>query len=254
MWQTAARLREALAGSELTRSDFRVPSLATTDLSGRCVLDVTSRGKHLLARVESGLTVHTHLRMDGVWHVYRAGSRPRGGPAWQIRLVLANACWQAVGYRLGVVELISTDYEQRAVGHLGPDPLGPDWDAERAAGNLLAQPRRPIGEALLDQRNLAGVGNLYKSEVCFLRGVSPWRPAGAVEGALALVKLTARLLDSNKTRTGQVTTGIDRPGESTWVYGRSRRPCRRCGTPVQRAEQGSGPYERVTFWCPRCQR
>lgn len=141
--RAATRLHAALAGRELTRSDLRVPRFATADLTGRLTLDVTPRGKHLLARFEGGLTLHSHLRMDGAWHVFPAGATWRGGPAHEIRAILGTAGHTAVGYRLPVLELIRTAEEDRAVGHLGPDLLGPDWDPGRAAANLLADPGRP---------------------------------------------------------------------------------------------------------------
>jgi endonuclease-8 len=250
VWLTARRLHEALAGRVLTRSDVRVPRYATTDLTGRTVTEGVARGKHLLIRVEGGITVHTHLRMDGSWRVRPAGDRI--APSHRIRLVLANDTWQAVGYQLGIVEVLPTAREASVVGHLGPDLLGPDWDLAEAARRLRSAPARAVGEALLDQRNLAGVGNLYKAEVLFLRGVDPWRPVGDVADLDALADLARRLMDANKERSGQVTTGVWRPGQQTWVYGRAGRPCRRCGTPIRSADQG-GTAERVTFWCPHCQ-
>ena len=135
----------------------------------------------MLTRLEGGLTLHTHFRMDGTWHLYRPGDRWTGGADWQVRVVLENADWQAVGYRLPVVELLPTDARRTAaVGHLGPDLLGPDWDDEEALRRLPADPAREIGMALLDQRVLAGLGNLYRCEVLFLRGVTPWTPVGDV--------------------------------------------------------------------------
>ena len=252
VWLTARRLHEALAGRVLTRSDVRVPRYATTDLSGRVVTGCVARGKHLLTRVAGGVTVHTHLRMDGSWRIRPAADRI--APSHRIRLILANDTWQAVGYQLGVVEILPTARESSVVGHLGPDLLGPDWDPAEAARRLASQPARPVGEALLDQRNLAGIGNLYKAETLFLQGIDPWRPAGAVADLGALVSTAQRLLDANKERAGQVTTGSWRRGEETWVYGRAGRPCRRCGTPVRSAEQGSDRDERITYWCPQCQR
>jgi endonuclease-8 len=251
VWLAAKRLREALAGRVLTRSDFRVPRFATTDLTGRSVTDSVSHGKHLLLRVEGGLTVHTHLRMDGSWRIRPASDLVPA--SHKIRLMLANDAWQAIGYQLGIVEVVRTAREEQVTGHLGPDLLGPGWDTEEAVRRLRAAPERAVGEALLDQRNLAGVGNLYKSEVLFLRGISPWRPVGDIADPAPLVELARRLLDANKDRIGQVTTGVWRRGEETWVYGRAGRPCRRCGSPVKTAAQGSNPDERVTFWCPRCQ-
>jgi endonuclease-8 len=247
VWYTARRLHAALAGRTLTRSDFRVPRLATADLTGDVVTETVSRGKHLLTRTRGGLTVHTHLRMDGSWRVRPAAEPVRD--SYRIRLLLANVDWQAVGYQLGVVELIRTSEEAKVTGHLGPDLLGADWDCAEAVRRLAAAPDRPIGEALLDQANLAGIGNLYKAEVLFLRGISPWQPVGGVADLGAVAELARRLLEANKERIGQVTTGNSRRGQETWVYGRRGRPCRRCGTPVRCEDQ----QDRVTFWCPSCQ-
>jgi len=251
VWHAARRLGEALAGRRLTRSDFRVPRYATTDLTGRQVTESLSRGKHLLTRVEGGLTVHTHLKMDGAWRVRPAREQPAGGH--RIRLVLGNDTWQAIGYQLGIVEVLPTAREADVVGHLGPDLLGPDWDPAEAVRRLRADPQRHIGDALLDQRNLAGIGNVYQCELLFLRGIQPWRPVGDVPGLDALVGLARRLLDANKNRAGHITTGMSQRGAEHWVYGRGGRRCRRCGTAIRRADQGPGPEARVTFWCPACQ-
>jgi endonuclease-8 len=251
VWRTARQLHEALAERVLVRSDFRVPRYATTSLAGRRVTEAVSRGKHLLIRVDGDVTVHTHLKMEGSWRIARASGYPLRDH--RIRVVLANDTWQAVGHQLGIVEVIRTSREALAVGYLGPDLLGPDWDADEAVRRLGADPACAVGEALMDQRNLAGIGNLYKSETLFLRGVSPWRPVGSVGALPELVELSRRLLEANKERVGQVTTGNTGRGEQTWVYGRAGRPCRRCGTRIQRADQGPVTEERVTFWCPRCQ-
>lgn len=259
VWLAARRLHDALAGSTLTRSDFRVPQLATVDLSGRPVTEVVSRGKHLLARIgavagqHGDLTLHTHLRMDGSWHLYRLGDRWRGGPQWQVRVLLETADWQAVGFRLPVVELLPREREDDVVGHLGPDLLGPDWDPAEALRRLARAPARELGPALLDQRNLAGVGNLYKSEICFLAGVTPWTPVGAVPDPAGVVERARALLMANRLRPEQVTTGDGRRGRQHWVFERTGRPCLRCGTRVAGAEQGDGPYRRLSYWCPRCQ-
>ena len=251
VWRTARQLHAALAGAPLTRSDFRVPRFATTDLAGRVVTESAARGKHLLTRIDGGLTIHTHLKMEGSWRIRpAAGWPPRDH---RVRLVLANARWQAVGYQLGIVEVVPTAAEHRITGHLGPDLLGPDWDAAEAVRRIRSDPDRAIGEALMDQRNLAGIGNLYKAEVLFLSRVSPWRPAGQVPDLGAMVELARRLLDANKERVEQVTTGNPAPGARTWVYGRARRSCRRCGTPVRLAGQGPEPQDRLTYWCPACQ-
>ncbi|MFE9926745.1 Fpg/Nei family DNA glycosylase [Streptomyces sp. NPDC005774] len=251
--QAAKRLHSALAGTVLTRSDLRVPRFATADLTGRIVLDVTPRGKHLLTRVEGGLTLHSHLRMDGSWRVYANGQRWSGGPAHQIRAILGNADRTAVGYRLPVLELLRTTDEDHVVGHLGPDLLGPDWDPSLALANLLRDPALPLGEALLDQRNLAGIGNVYKSELCFLLGVTPWLPIGELpaERAAQLPGLARKLLEHNRDRPVRSTTG--RRDQNLFVYGRAARPCLRCRTAVRRADQGDGSRDRPTYWCPTCQ-
>ncbi|MGC0337407.1 Fpg/Nei family DNA glycosylase [Streptomyces sp. SLBN-8D4] len=253
VWQAAKRLHTALADKVLTRSDLRVPKYATADLTGRRVLDVTPRGKHLLTRIQGGLTLHSHLRMDGSWKVYAENQRWTGGPTHQIRAILANADRTAVGYRLPVLELLRTADEHKAVGHLGPDLLGPDWDPERALANLLRDPARPLGEALLDQRNLAGIGNVYKSELCFLLGATPWLPVGALpaDRAAQLPALAKKLLEVNRDRPVRSTTG--RRGQDLYVYGRAPRPCLRCRTSVRVADQGDGSRERPTYWCPTCQ-
>jgi len=253
VWLAGRRLHGALAGQPLTRSDFRVPQLATVDLSGRTVTAVVSRGKHLLTRVDDDLTLHTHFRMDGSWHLYRHGDPWHGGPVWQVRVLLENAGWQAVGYRLPVVELLPRDRESDAVGHLGPDVLGPDWDLGEAVRRLAAEPVREIGDALLDQRNLAGIGNLYKAETLFLERLSPWRHIADIDDLGAIVRRARRLLWINREHPWQVTTGVNRRGQEHWVFERAGLRCRRCGTAVGSARQGAAPYDRVTYWCPTCQ-
>jgi endonuclease-8 len=252
VWRACKRLDQALGRQELTRTDFRVPSLATTDLSGRSVLEVVARGKHLLMRLSGGITIHSHLRMDGSWHLYRPGEKWRGGPDHQVRAVLETSAWVAVGYRLPVLELVATDAEDTVVGHLGPDLLSPDFDRDLALANLAAEPERTISEALLDQRNLAGIGNFYRVEVCFLLGLHPWRTAGSVDLAAA-VDLSRRLMKANLRNATQVSTGIDRPGQRSYVFERAGKPCRRCGTRIQTAPIGEPPRERVSYWCPTCQ-
>ncbi|MFB9234408.1 DNA-formamidopyrimidine glycosylase family protein [Plantactinospora siamensis] len=253
VWNTARVLHRALIGGRLTASDFRVPQLATTDLTGATVLSSGSRGKHLLLRVrtprDERLTLHSHLRMDGAWRAYAPGERWAARPAHLIRVVLRTAEAVAVGYHLHELALVPTQDEERLVGHLGPDLLGPDWDAAEATRRLGAEPDREIAEALLDQRNLAGIGNLYKCELLFLRGVWPWTRVGDVPDLAGMVALAQRLLAANRGRWTQSTTGSLRRGETSYVYGRRAQPCRRCGAAIAKREQG----ERVTYWCPRCQ-
>ncbi|HXF57915.1 MAG TPA: DNA-formamidopyrimidine glycosylase family protein [Actinomycetota bacterium] len=252
---TARRLHQALARQVLTRSELRVSRFATVDLSGQEVLEVGSRGKHLLLRTSAGLTLHSHLRMEGRWELHRPGSR-WAAPAREVRAVLETEPWVAVGYRLGALEVLPTREEHRVVGHLGPDPLGPDWDPDEAVRRLRARPERPIGEALVDQRAIAGLGNVYRCEVCFLAGLDPATPVGRVPDLPKVVGLAKRLLQANREGGRQVTTGDPRPGRDRWVYGRAGKPCRRCGTPVRRRADlaADAPRRaRVTYWCPSCQ-
>jgi endonuclease VIII len=254
VWLTAHRLHQALAGRPLTVSDFRVPALATVDLRGRMVTEVVARGKHILARLDADLTVHSHLKMDGAWYLSHAGGpAPRRHPQHMIRVLLGNAEWLATGYRVHDLRVVSRSGEADLVGHLGPDLLGPDWDVERAVLNLRRQPDTAIGEALLDQRNLAGIGNLYKSEVLFVEHVHPWAPVREVADLVRLVSTAQRLMRANRDHPEQSTTGLTRRGQTHWVYERAGQPCLRCRTPIERAEQGSPPRTRSTYWCPRCQ-
>ncbi|MDP9183327.1 MAG: DNA glycosylase [Actinomycetota bacterium] len=251
VWLSARQLDEALAGRELTHSDFRVPQLATVSLVGQTVLKVVPRGKHMLTRLSSGLTLHTHFRMDGSWRVYRPGQRWTGGPVHQVRLVLANDEAVAVGYRMPVVELVRD--ESTVVGHLGPDVMDDDsFDAQEAVRRLSADPDREIGMALLDQRNLAGIGNLYRAEALFLEGVTPWSRVADVDLA-RVVDRSVRLMRANRGKWKQSTTGFHRHDEEHWVFERAGRPCHRCGSRVLIAEQGEPPQQRLTYWCPRCQ-
>jgi endonuclease-8 len=245
----AARLHAALAGEKVTGNDFRVPRYATADLSGSRIKSVDARGKHLLFRFDGGQSLHTHFKMEGTWHLYRRGERWRGGPQHEIRAILETDPWVAVGWRLAVVELLPTEGEAALLSHLGPDVLGPDWDPDEVVARMEKDPARPIGDVLLDQTVVAGPGNVYKSEICFLRGEHPATPVGEVD-LNALVALTKRLMEVNRTTGSQITTGDARPGRKHWVYGRGGRPCRRCGTPIERRAE---PGERVTYWCPSCQ-
>ena len=265
VWNTARLLHGALAGQTLRRSDFRVPSLATVDLAGWRVRDCGCRGKHLLLRVEKpggattvggprAMTLHSHLRMDGSWRIYSPGESWRGRPAHLIRVVLRTLSAVAVGYHLHDLALVPTEREETLIGHLGPDLLGRadepgGWDAVEAVRRLRARPDATIAEALLDQRCLAGLGNLYKAEVLFLRGVHPRTLVSKVDDLDAMVGLAHRLINANRGRWTQATTGSTRRGEEVYVYGRPGAPCRRCGTLIRRETLG----ERVTFWCPSCQ-
>ena len=268
--RTAADLRAALAGRALTHADLRVPRLATAGelLTGRVVDDVVACGKHLLLRTGDH-TLHSHLGMDGSWRI-RAPHERWPAPAFEVRAVLANDDRAAYGVLLAVLELLPRDREHEAVGHLGPDLLDPTWAPEhhaRAVANLQRDPRRELAAALLDQRNLAGLGNIYVTELCFLRGVRPTASVADAGDPDALVTLARRLMWANRDRPeGRVFTGDTRRGARTWVYGREQRPCRRCGTLIEAGRHGGADTDelptsragnpdrsRRSAWCPRCQ-
>jgi endonuclease-8 len=256
VYRAAKRLNEALAGAVVSRFDVRVPGSATIDLRGETVHDVTPRGKHLLHRI-GAYTLHSHLKMEGRWDIYRPGDRWRR-PAHTARAIVGVeegplGARDAVGFDLAMVEVVPTRDEARIVGHLGPDPLGPDWDPAEAARRLAADVR-PVHVALLDQRNVAGFGNEYVNEMLFVRGILPTTPATETDAA-ALIDLGARMIRANVVRADRTFTGDARPGRSTWVYRREGRPCRRCGTAVRGGALGAEPTsERIVFWCPNCQR
>jgi endonuclease-8 len=270
VWLAAARLDAALTGRIVASSDFRLPGLATLDVSGRRIESVAARGKHLFIRLDPlgddpAISLHTHFRMDGSWHLYQPGDRWHGGPTHQIRVILQVPDRVAIGYRLHEVSVHDRAAEDAVVGHLGPDVLGTDWDPAEAVRRLAADPAAEIGPALLDQRNLAGIGNLYETEVLFLRGITPWTPVrdvGDLGDLAALVHLAHRLLRANRDRREQATTGSARRGEEHWVYQRAGRPCRRCGARIlasgQARRAGIRPERdersRLSYWCPRCQR
>ena len=255
VWRTAERLHRALAGREIVESDLRWPGIATADLTGRSTIEVVSRGKHLLHRMDGGLTLHSHLRMEGQWRIEATGTLK---PGWKhspdLRALVAADEWTALGLRLGRLDLVDTRHEDRLVGHLGPDLLGPDWDPERAVENLAAA-GAPIGAALLDQRNLAGLGTLWTSEVLFALRLPPWTPAADL-GRSVLVELVDRcrlMLDRGRRDVVQSTTGSRMRGETTYVHGRSGRPCRRCVATVRVAPIGEPTRQRTMFYCPSCQ-
>jgi endonuclease-8 len=253
VFHTARVLDEALGGKVLDRCDIRVPAFATVDLTGERVESVLSVGKHLLHRIGE-VTIHSHLKMEGSWEVYPAAAKWRH-PVWQARAILGVPGTVAVGFQLGELEVVSREREADLVGYLGPDILGPGWDADIAVRNLTAQPTRAIGLALLDQRNLAGLGNVYRNELCFLRGILPTRPVGEVLDVTGLVGLAHRVILANRDRFERSTTGDLRRGQRTWVHGREHEPCRRCGTIIRQGALGDTELtERQTFFCPSCQR
>jgi endonuclease-8 len=267
IFRAARTMRAALAGRVVTdawTSVGQVSRLGVRRLVGQTVGDVEPRGKHLLHRFEpSGLVLHTHMRMTGSWHVYGARERWRK-PRGLAKFVLTCGDTVAVCFSAPVVELLSSgqvDVHPSLAG-LGPDPLAADEagdvDLAEARRRLDLDPGRAIGEALLDQRVIAGVGNVYKNEVLYLHRVDPWTAVADVDDAVrdALLASSTRLLRENVApdRVRRVTTGAEGPaagGDRLYVYGHARRPCRRCGTPIRVARQGE--QARLTYWCPRCQ-
>jgi endonuclease VIII len=255
VWRTARRLHRGLAGQVLLGSDLRVPRLATTDLGGRRTLEVVPRGKHLLHRVEGGLTLHSHLRMEGSWRVHRGARPPATATRHTVRAVLWTDGQVAVGDSLGMLDLVRTAEEHRVVGHLGPDLLDPGFDRAQALANLAREPGRTVTEALLDQRNLAGIGTIFASEPLFLHGVHPWASVAEVgPDTVAELVDTARRLLVTSCRLGRTTiTGRTDLVDDAWVHGRVGLPCKRCGDTVRVAPIGAQPQQRVVFSCPTCQ-
>ncbi len=257
VWRAAARLHAALSGEALVSNDLRVPSLATVDLRGRRTIEVVPRGKHLLHRIEGDLTLHSHLRMEGRWRTYRASSAKSAAITedHRVRAILATASRCAVGTSLGMLDLVGTSAEDTIVGHLGPDLLDPGFDLAVAMANLRSLPERSVAEALLDQRNLAGIGTIFASEPLFLHETSPWQSIEDLgeEGTRKVVETARRLLVLS-CRLGRTTiTGRSDRIDDAWVHGRVGLPCKKCGTTIRLAPIGKQPQERVIFYCPHCQ-
>lgn len=242
--RAARRLDEALAGRVLLRTDLRVPRSATADLAGRQVVGTATHGKHLLTRIGSDWTLHTHLRMEGSWVTLRPGQRwPK--PAHTARVVLTTAETVAVGFSLGITELIRRDQESAAIGHLGPDLLGA-WDdgmEREAVRRLLSHPETPLFDALRDQTSLAGLGTIWAAETCFAVGMDPRRPIAELPDPTRIVRM-ARL---------KLRQAVEQGRPLLAVYGRRQAPCRRCGTPIRRIEMGAAHQPRPAYFCPACQ-
>lgn len=262
VYRQAAQLHSALAGKMLLRSDFRVPSYAVLDLACQRIHEVVPRGKHLLIRVGE-VTIHSHLKMEGTWDVY--AHQPGAKASWRrpghtARCVLVTDTVTAVGFSLGELDVLKTADEAKIVGHLGPDLLGPDWDQNKTLENIMAVPDRALGMALLDQRNLAGIGNIFRSEVCFLARVHPATKVGDVPDLPVVLTLAKKLLEVNKLRAGRSTTGMPAgPNNAFWVYGREGKACRRCHSRIVRDYLGEealrkvGMTDRSIYFCPQCQ-
>ncbi|PZR62485.1 MAG: DNA lyase [Chloroflexi bacterium] len=259
IYRTATVLRSALLGRVVTAARARpgpgrarVPDLDR--LVGQTVTGVESQGKHLLIRFSNHLTLRTHLRMRGSWHRYAPGE-PWQRPAAQATVVLETPQAIAVCFSAPTAELLS-DTElarQPVLRALGPDLLSADFDTDEAVRRLRELRGLEIGDALLEQRAVSGIGNVHKSEALFLERVNPFTPLAALaDETLGAVLATARrLLAANVGGGRRVTTGLSRPGQGLWAYGRAGRPCRRCGALVRTARQGE--LARTTYWCPRCQ-
>ncbi len=241
--RTARRLDAALAGERLLRAELRWPTIATADLVGRVVLGTATRGKHLLTRLDDGRTLHSHLRMDGSWRVAPAGAPARS--PW-VRAVLGAVRHTAIGDRLGALDLVRTSEEDALLGHLGPDVLAADFPVtglSTATAGIRAR-AEPIAAVLLDQTVQAGLGTIWTAESLFTRRISPWTPARAVEDPASLL-MTARELMLRSVG------GDGRP--ELRMYGRTARPCVRCGAPVRTGRVGVAPFDRPVFWCEVCQ-
>lgn len=269
LFRAARRLHQALAGQTICRFATRYAHLAAVDdqtpLCGRQVLTVAARGKHLLISLSGDLTLHTHMLMSGSWHLYRPGE-PWQRPRASARIELGTATIEAIAFDVPVAALLTTAELSRhpQLSKLGPDLLADaTYDQTEAVGRLRALGRREIGEALLHQSSVAGIGNVFKSEVLFVSGVNPFQPTDQLDNAtLQRVLDTARKLlrrnvlpdaaGSIVTYTGlRRTTSSDDPSARLWVYGRGGKPCRRCGNPIAYRKQGRDA--RGTYWCPVCQ-
>jgi endonuclease-8 len=266
IFRAARTLHRALAGKQVTAFESVFPALNRIDddapIAGRTIERVHSAGKHLLMHFSGDLVLRTHMRMNGSWHIYRRGE------AWQrarrdMRIIVATADFEAVGFSIPVAEFMSErDVAKSPVGTLGPDVLADDFDHDRVIANLREQSDSEIAEALLNQRVLAGLGNVYKSEILFICRINPFTHVDSLTDAnlRSLVVESRRLLKMNVSEGLELmttygglrrTTGRSRPEDRLWVYGRARLPCRRCGTPIRVRKQGKDA--RLTYWCPQCQ-
>ena len=259
IFRTAEVLRAALVGRRITGARAqprpglrRVPDL--TRLIGSTVTSVEPRGKHLLIGFDNGLTLRSHLRMSGSWHRYAPDEAWRR-PMRQASAMLETPESIAVAFNTPTVELLTDAALRRSrpLTNLGPDLLAREFDAAEAIRRLRDRTSEELGNALLDQTAVAGIGNVYKSEVAFLERLDPWAPVAAFddEELASALRTARRLMQANVRGGARVTTGSPMRGQGLWVYGRAGRPCRRCGTRIEQRRQGE--LARQTFWCPRCQ-
>jgi len=267
IFRTAQTLHRALAGQRVARFESVVPALNRVDhdrpLAGRTVDSVASRGKHVLMAFSGDLVLHTHMRMSGSWHLYRPGERWQR-PARDMRLLVATADFLAVGFNVPIAEFLSSrDVLRHAeLSALGPDLLGATFDRGEVLHRMRARPRDAVGDVLLNQRVVSGIGNVLKSEILFVSGVDPFVPVGElthdtlvrlIDGARDL--LAANVLHRSQTLTigiGRRTTRSMDPNAKLWVYGRGGKPCRKCGESIQARKTGIDA--RLTYWCGNCQR
>ena len=260
VYQLSKRL-QWMQNREVTATSIRVPRYATVDFTGMTCERVWPHGKHLFMQFgapgHQPQILHTHLKMEGTWAMHRAGARWKK-PAHAARVVLSlsdepKADIELVGFWLGLVRVFPAREYQQEMGYLGPDLLDPDFDIDEAVRRIEAEPDREIGRALLDQRKLAGIGNEYRAEINFLAGTHPAELVRDVD-VEKHVRLARRLMWANKDAPVRVTTGVKRAGETSYVFGRNNKPCRRCGTLITKGFLGGeGDLERVIWWCPRCQ-
>lgn len=265
IFRAARTLQRALAGRTVTRFDTQLSQLAIVDrrapIAGRTVDEVEARGKHLLMHLSGDLVLRTHMRMHGSWHIYKPGERWRA-PRRDARIVLTTSEWVAIAFSVNDAELVTRGaLEHHArVTALGPDLLDDDVDLAEARRRIRETPARHIAEAILRQQSVAGLGNVFKSELLFLCKVPPFTAVDSVtdsqldcllERGRALIRLN---VDEHAvvaaTRVGRITTGRLSPREKLWVYGRAGLPCLKCGAVVQTASETEG---RRTYWCPSCQ-
>jgi endonuclease-8 len=266
IYRTARTLHRALAGETVTRFESVLPALTRVHedapITGRQVERVEAAGKHVLMRFSGSLVLRTHMRMNGSWHIYRPGERWRR-PRRDMRVVIATERFEAVAFNVPVAEFLGSEDEARHADlrAMGPDLLGDTFDEAEALRRIRLRGREAVADVLLNQRVVAGIGNVYKSEVLFICRVNPFTPADGVadERVGDLLKTARKLLRANvSTLGGGITTyiGFRRTrgrdeSQRRYVYGRARRPCRRCGTPIR--VQAQGPHARLTYWCPACQ-
>jgi endonuclease-8 len=246
----ADRIGARFVGQRCSRSIARDPRITHLDLAGARLVEADAFGKWLLLRFDDGRTVYGHLRMDGHWDL---GARSPA-PEWKRRLEVEFESGWLTAVDMPVIGVVATTEEESVVGHLGPDLCGPAIpDIDAIVARLGEQPGRPLAGALLDQRNVAGFGNVYAVETPFIAGVSPFQPVGSIGGLDLLVRAGSALIRTNAERGPQNTTGRRLHEAHHWVYGRRRQPCPWCSTPLTGMSQRDTPWQRVTVWCPTCQ-